>query len=103
MAREHLANRRLAVSFSLEFRGLGYTVTVGRFPDGRPAECFLNNHKVNSATDIDGRDAAIILSFALQHGADLQEIARALSRDPQGQPTGLMGAVIDLVLEEAMG
>jgi hypothetical protein len=80
MSRERLPNRRLAVSYTLEHRGLGYTVTVGRFADGRPAEVFVNNHKVNSAVDIDGRDAAIILSFALQFGADLSAIACALSR-----------------------
>jgi putative DNA primase/helicase len=34
----------------------------------------LNNHKSNSTADTNARDAAIALSFALQHGADLGEI-----------------------------
>jgi hypothetical protein len=100
MSREHLPNRRPSINFNFEHRGLSYTATYSCFADGRVAEVFVNNHKVNSAVDIDARDSAVILSFALQHGADLSLIARALSRDPQGKPTGLMGAVVDLIIAE---
>jgi hypothetical protein len=100
MPRECLPNRRANVSLDLECRSLRYTVTYSRFADGRVAEVFVNNHKVNSAVDIDARDSAVILSFALQYGADLSSIARALSRDPQGKPTGLMGVVVDRVIAE---
>jgi hypothetical protein len=98
-ARERLPNRRASVSSTLEHRGLRYTATYSHFPDGRVAEIFINNHKINSAVDIEARDGAIVLSFALQHGADIAAIARALSRDPQGKP-GLMGAVVDRVIAE---
>ena len=43
--RERLPNRRLGETFELEVAGLRYTATVGRFPDGRIAELFLQNHK----------------------------------------------------------
>jgi hypothetical protein len=99
MPRERLPNRRRSTSFNFEHRGLGFTCTFSRFADGRVAEVFLTNHKVASAVDVDARDAAIVLSFALQHGADLAAIAKALSRDPRGTPTGVMGTVLDLLAE----
>ncbi len=46
--RERLPNRRLGETFELEVAGLRYTATVGRFPDGRIAELFLqiiNRHQ----------------------------------------------------------
>jgi hypothetical protein len=100
MARQRLPNRRIAETFELEVSGLRYTVTVGRFADGRVGELFLNNHKSNSGADVSARDAGIILSFALQHGADLAAIAKALSRDPRGTPTGVMGVVLDHLAED---
>jgi len=48
MTRRTLANRRHAETFELTVAGLGYTCTVGRFPDGSIAELFLSNHKSNS-------------------------------------------------------
>jgi|SRR6516165_1421141 hypothetical protein len=98
MPRQRLPNRRPAFTFEVEFEGLKYTCTAGKFPDGRVSEIFLRNHKTNSAVDVAARDAGIILSFALQHGADLSAIAKALSRDPRGSPTGVMGTVLDRLL-----
>jgi len=101
--RQHLPNRRAALTFDVEQEGLKYTVTVGKFPDGRVSELFIQNHKTNSGADVAARDAGIILSFALQHGADLSAIARALSRDPRGTPTGVMGTVLDRLLAKGEG
>jgi hypothetical protein len=96
-------NARRSTSFCFEHRGLGFICTYSRFPDGRIGELFITNHKVASAVDVDARDAAIILSFALQHGADILAIAKALSRDPRGTPTGVMGTVLDRLLAEGEG
>ena len=100
MSRQRLPNRRAAHTFNIEQEGLGFTVTYGKFRDGRIAEVFISNHKVNSAVDIAARDAGIILSFALQHGCDLGAIAKALSRDPRGTPIGIMGVVCDHLAED---
>jgi hypothetical protein len=56
MARIRLLNRRPALTFDLEVGGLRYTATVGHFYDGRLAEIFLSNHKVNSSADVNARD-----------------------------------------------
>jgi hypothetical protein len=41
--------------------------------------------------------AAIILGFALQHGADPEDIRRALCRDNSGVALGPLGAALDLL------
>jgi hypothetical protein len=97
MARERLPNRRSSTSFNFEHRGLGFTCSYSRFPDGRIAELFITNHKVASGVDVEARDAAIILSFALQHGADISAISKALCRDPRGNPSGVIGAALDII------
>jgi ribonucleoside-diphosphate reductase alpha chain len=93
--RERLPNRRLGETFELEVGGLRYTATVGRFPDGRVGEIFLNKHRANSAADTNARDSAIVCSIALQCGADIETIRRALCRDSQGRASGPLGAALD--------
>jgi hypothetical protein len=95
--RERLANRRMSTTFSFEVAGLRYIATTSTFADGRLAEIFLNNHRINSAADVNARDAAITLSIALQSGADLETIRKALSRDSHGRATGPLGVALDLI------
>jgi ribonucleoside-diphosphate reductase alpha chain len=66
---------------------------VSYFADGRVAEIFLSNHKAGSAADVDARDAAIAASIALQFGADLQTIRKALCRDPRGKASGALDLI----------
>ena len=98
-ARKRLPNRRHAETFELTVGGLRYVCTVGRFADGMIGELFLSNHKLNSTADTSARDAAIVFSFAVQHGADLEKIRQALSRDSAGRPTGPLGAALDRICE----
>jgi hypothetical protein len=95
--RERLPNRRASESFTFELDGLRFTATVSRFPDGRIGELFLNNHKAGNQADTSARDAAILLSFALQYGAEIEAIRRALCRDSQGRALGTIGAALDLL------
>jgi hypothetical protein len=95
--RNRLPNRRLAEIFDFEVAGLRYTATIGRFADGRVAEIFLNNCRANSAADVNARDAAIAVSFALQHGAVLEDLRCALSRDSNGRASGPLGKALDVI------
>lgn len=99
-ARQLLPTRRHAESFTFEVDGLRFTATVSRFADGRIGELFLNNHKAGNQSDTNARDAAIILSFALQHGADLETIRKALCRDSAGRPLGPVAAALDIIAGE---
>jgi hypothetical protein len=95
--RERLPNRRLSETFDFECAGLRYTCTVGRFDDGRIAEIFLGNYKTNSSADTNARDSAIVASLALQYGADIETIRKALCRDSQGRTNGPLGTALDLL------
>ena len=102
-ARRRLPNRRASISFGLEVNGLAYTATYSRFADGRPAEIFLQNHRTNSGADVNARDAAIAASFALQHGANVEDIRKALCRDNQGRASGPLGVALDILAGENGG
>jgi ribonucleoside-diphosphate reductase alpha chain len=94
--RQRLPDRRASETFSLECVGLQYTATISRFADGRLGEIFLTNHKAGSAADTAARDAAI----ALQFGADVETIRRALCRDGRGAASGPLGVALDLLAAE---
>jgi hypothetical protein len=99
MTRERLDNRRTSVVFDFEAMGMR-TASASRYSDGRLGELFLDIHKAGSAIGTLVRDAAIILSFALQHGADVEAIRRALCRDSQGRPLGPIGVALDKLASE---
>jgi hypothetical protein len=98
--RTRLPNRRLCESFTFELDGLRFTASVGRFADGRIGELFLTNHKSGNQSDTNARDASIILSFALQHGADINEIRKALCRNSEGRALGPVGAALDRLAKD---
>ena len=98
--RTRLPNRRASETFDIESAGLRYTATVSRFADGRIGELFLTNHKNNSGADTNARDAAIVFSFAVQHGANPETVRRALCRDGTGKASGPLGAALDRILSE---
>jgi hypothetical protein len=93
--RRRLPNRRASESFGLECNGLRYVATVSRYDDGRIAEVFLGNHKTGSHADTSARDAAITCSIALQYGADIETIRKALCRDGAGNSCGPLAAALD--------
>ena len=76
-----------------------YITTLGYYDDGRLGEVFLGSPKIGTDIDIATRDAAMILSFALQHGADVATMRAAMSRDATGRPEGVMGTLLDLITD----
>jgi ribonucleoside-diphosphate reductase alpha chain len=98
--RTRLPNRRASLSFNLEVAGLHYIATISCFPNGRLGEIFIGNHKSGSGADVAARDAAIACSLALQHGADVETIRRALTRNRDGSAGGVLGAVLDAIAAE---
>ena len=97
--RQRLPNRRASETLTLECGGLRYTATVSRFDDGRIGELFLSNHKNNSSADTAARDAAITCSIALQFGADVETIRKALCRDSHGNASGPLGVALDTLAD----
>mgnify|MGYP001809668668 CR=1 FL=1 len=54
---------------------------IGRHADGRLAEVFVSGLRPNDALEHQLRDAAILVSIALQHGVPLAEMVEAVTRD----------------------
>lgn len=98
-SRQCLPARRASLTFDFEVAGPRYSATASRFPDGRVAEIFLQNHKPGSQSDANARDAAVAASLALQHGCPLETLRQALLRDAQGRPSTPVGAALDVIAE----
>jgi len=96
-ARETLPSRRGAETLDFEHAGHRFSLTVGRFLDGRAAEIFLSSKNIGSPLEAIARDAAVTVSIALQFGADLETIRGALTRDHDGGPATLLGAALDAI------
>jgi hypothetical protein len=94
--RNCLPNRRPAVTIVYQHGGADFTMTAGHYVDGRLGEIFINAGHANSALDALASDAAIAISFALQHGADLASMRRAMKRNSQGEPSSPIGKALDL-------
>jgi hypothetical protein len=95
--RRRLANRRMCEGFDFELGGQRYHGTVSRFPDGSPAEIFIN---ADSTADIVARDSAVAVSLALQFGCPIETLRLALMRDTRGAPSGPAAFVLDRLVSE---
>jgi hypothetical protein len=93
-ARQRLPNRRFLETISFEFRGLPYTVGVGRFPDGSLAELFIDCFRGSSPL---AADAAVALSIGLQFGVPPDAIRDAVTREADGHASGILGRVLDIL------
>jgi hypothetical protein len=99
-SRQRLPDRRTSLVFGFECNGLRYAGSASWFDDGRLGEVFVGNHRADSHADACAKDAAILASIALQFGAPLDVLCKALLRDSQGQPSTPIGCALDLLANE---
>ncbi len=92
--RERLSDRRPAEVLEFEHRGRNWTLTVGRFADGRPAEIFLDLPKASDLAEM-ARESALAASLALQSGCPLETLRHALDR----RDVGPLGAALAIISE----
>lgn len=95
--RRRLPSRRTCETFTFQHNGADFTASLGRYPDGTIGELFIAAGHANSALDALASDAAIAISFALQHGADIEAMRAAMKRDSRGEPTSPIGRALDQV------
>lgn len=95
--RRELPYRRAHEVLDMDFRGRAYSVGVGRFEDGSLAEVFIDPYRHSTDAADDARDGALVLSLALQHGAGVDTIRHAVTRNTAGEPAGIIGAALDLI------
>jgi ribonucleoside-diphosphate reductase alpha chain len=103
MTRQRLPDRRFSTVFSFECNGLHYTASASWFDDGKLGEVFVGNHRADSHADACAKDAAILASIALQYGATLDVLRKALLRDSQGRPSTPIGIALDRLAEDSSG
>jgi ribonucleoside-diphosphate reductase alpha chain len=101
MNRERLPNRRGCETFAFQCGGMRYVATISRFNDGRVAEIFLTNHKSGSDADAAAKDSAVVASIALQFGAPVETIRKALLRDARGVASSPLGTALDIIAGES--
>lgn len=99
MRRERLPTRRESETIKFDHNGVRYFATVGFYPDGRPAELFLDCSRSGDLLQGTMRDAAIAVSLALQHGVTLATLREAMLREADGSPAGVMSRALDLIAE----
>ena len=97
--RLRLPHRRQCEIFEFSHDGIKYLARLGRYKAARIGEVFLNSAKLTSAADIAARDGAIALSFALQYGASIDDIRKAMTRDAAGRSEGVIGCLLDKLAE----
>jgi hypothetical protein len=74
-------------------------VSAGYDDFGRLRETFIRGGgRVGSDRDFLLDDIAVLISRELQHDDSLDSMAAGMGRDKTGQPTSLIGAVIDLLV-----
>lgn len=100
--RKRLPNRRLADTFAFEVNGQRYIATVGHFPDGTPAELFINSSmRLGTDTDTNAMDGSVAVSLALQYGCPPELLRDGMKRNADGSPQGPLGAALDVVVARA--
>jgi hypothetical protein len=98
--RQRLPNRRRSERLSLSFGSIPYVVSYSTFDDGRLGELFIDAAMSGDPLNVLGRDMAITVSLALQHGCSASELSQALERHSDGSAAGPLAAILDLIGEE---
>ena len=93
--RQVLPQRRRAETLTCGSWNQPFAVTVGFYDDGTPGEVFIDSRKTGGDVEAIARDAAVVISLALQHGVAIETIRHAITRNSNGAPASILGAVID--------
>ena len=99
--RERLPNRHACEVVEFEMGGRPFIAHIGRFDDDRLGEIFVSSGKAGSEMEVLMRDAAIVLSVALQSGVDAADIRKSLTRNPNGSASGPVGKILDILASDA--
>ena len=101
--RHRLPDRRPNMTVDFQFEGQRYHVTIGYALDGAPREVFAHGAKVGSTMDRLLDDACVALSLMLQLNVAPCDLAHSMGRFEDSSATSIIGALVDLVAEEAAG
>ena len=97
--RVRLDNRRPALTTSVRHKNKGLLITLTTcLINGCAKEVFLGS-SVGSGTDLEAilHDVAIALSVSFQNSVTVQSLAHSVKRLPDGQPSSVVGTVLDVL------
>jgi hypothetical protein len=97
MIRRTLPQRRAAETFTVVCRNQPVTITAGFYDDGAVGEVFIDTGKSGADLAHVARDAAVVISLALQHGVSIETIRHAVTICNDGSPASILGAVVDRI------
>lgn len=104
MGRERLPNRRQNETVCLRHGGQEFAVTIGYDGGGKPKEVFAGAAKSGTAMSHILADACVIISLALQYGAEPEDITKSLGRVPDldrgkraDKPASVLGEILAIV------
>ncbi len=98
--RRRLPDRREHELIEFDHGGFHYVAGIGRFADGSLAEIFLNVAKSGTPLETLARDAAILASIGMQHGATPNELRHALTRNRDGSAGSALAVALDMIATE---
>ena len=102
MIRRTLPQRRAAETFDLRVWSQTFTITVGFYADGTMGEVFIDGGKTGQDIQSITRDAAVVLSIALQHGTPIETLRHAITRNDFGAAASILGAIIDCISTKSL-
>lgn len=88
-------NRRYSEIVPFTHGGIAYEGQISYLQDGAPIEIFLDGGKAGTAIQSVARDSAVAVSLALQYGAPLETLRKAMTRNDDGLAAGPLGAFLD--------
>jgi len=95
--RKLLPDRRGCETIKFEFESLKWFATIGRFSDGDIGEIFLSSAKTGTLLQAMSKDAAVCASIALQYGAPVDVIRKALTRGSDSAAGSPLGKAFDII------
>lgn len=95
-SREVLPTRRAGYNFDFIVGTTRFTASVSAVL-GDVKEVFLNSDKIDSDVDLTMRDAAVVISIALQYGIKASEMLHSVGRNADGKPSSPIGAILDIL------
>jgi len=101
--RKVMPQRRVSETFELVHGGQNtmFQVTLGFYVDNTIGEVFVSGAKAGSDVDALTRDGAVLVSLGLQHGVPVDVMQKAITREPDGRPSTIVGAVVDVIARNA--
>lgn len=96
--RRVLPTRRDVETVKFEFGDHKWFGSLGRYPDGSPAEVFMKSAKTGNLMRAMTNDSAIAASLALQYGCPADVLISALTRDTGGAPLTPLSAAFDILM-----